>query len=251
LREERISALGQDANMFASLQALAILTLLGYSRVSGRLNLFVILCLLPLLAGSSFAMMQAGSRTAIVALSVGFMFLLFTPGRNALRFWNILVALAFVPLAVLAISHSDIQRLRLVQAIDGTQRGGRDEILHTAQDMFLEKPLIGWGPVAARHQLADRIRGSRRDPDLFDTHNLYTQTLVGTGLLGTSLLSAVLLVWIRAAWRSRKGVHGSVPLALTMAVLAANMGFYWWDYKVVWLVMSYALAAEKDEGTPS
>jgi O-antigen ligase len=109
--------------------------------------------------------------------------------------------------------------------------------------MFLEKPTLGWGPVANTYELAARI--GERDRPLRAAHNIVLELLTATGIIGT--IPFLLGGWlgIRAAWRSRRGPHGVLPLALFCSVLISNMSGDWIAAKLIWVVLAYALASER------
>jgi O-antigen ligase len=114
----------------------------------------------------------------------------------------------------------------------------RDKIMPRAWDMFLEKPLLGWGPVSNLVEL-----GSREGMPSRDTHNVYLWVLTETGLLGAIPFFAGLWLSLRAAWRARFGSEGTLPMAMLVCLLIINMGITWHNRKIFWLTMAYVLAS--------
>jgi len=50
-----------------------------------------------------------------------------------------------------------------------------------------------------------------------------------------------LCLW--GAWQARRGLHGSLPVAMVVALLAANMSSNYIAFKLHWLVMAFGAAA--------
>jgi O-antigen ligase len=109
--------------------------------------------------------------------------------------------------------------------------------------MFLEKPVLGWGPVANTYELALRI-GERERP-LRAAHNAVLELVTATGVVGAIPFLVGAWLCARAAWRSRRGPHGVLPLALFGSVLISNMSGDWIAAKLIWIVLAYALASER------
>ena len=55
------------------------------------------------------------------------------------------------------------------------------------------------------------------------------------------LAGIALAVW--AAWRSRHGPRGVLPLAMIITVVLANMSGLWLHNKMHWFVMAFALSS--------
>jgi O-antigen ligase len=113
--------------------------------------------------------------------------------------------------------------------------------------MFLEKPMMGWGPISNTYELADRI-GERERPKRA-AHNLVLELLTAGGLV--MALPFLVGGWLSAlsAWRARTGEHGVLPLALFCSLFLSNMSGDWVASKLLWLVLAYALVSGK-WGTP-
>ena len=120
------------------------------------------------------------------------------------------VKTAFVVVAVIASSRSwasyqiDAVRERWERTYYEGEVAGRDVLMPVAWEMFLERPIIGWGPV--NHYWEMNIRTA--DPDGGDPHNLYLWLLKETGLLGCRAVFywtvALLAFGMEGAWqRSR------------------------------------------------
>jgi O-antigen ligase len=109
--------------------------------------------------------------------------------------------------------------------------------------MFLEKPALGWGPVTNTYELALRI-GERERP-LRAAHNVVLELVTATGIVGAIPFLVGAWLCARAAWRSRRGPHGVLPLALFCSVLISNMSGDWIAGKLIWVVLAYAFASER------
>jgi O-antigen ligase len=236
----RVTALFQDPNTVGSILSLGLLALLGiaYGRNSGdgKIGLLAWMAFGSLGAG----IILTGSRGAILSLIVGIMGLIARRGRSTVRIKTTFVAVFAISCLAWASYESDVVRSRWERALSQGGFSGREKILPEAWKMFIEKPLIGWGPVSNYVEL-----GRRFDSAAADTHNLYLWVLTETGLLGGIPFFAGLWLCLRAAWRARHGIEGSLPLVLITCVLMVNMSVTWLNRKQFWLVLAYAVASEQ------
>jgi|GEM_PF-2814686 len=71
----------------------------------------------------------------------------------------------------------------------------------TAAPLWLERPVMGWGPGAGEylHELADLPETYRSGGDHF--HNTLLDLLLWTGIVGTLLFLALLGAWAKPLWR--------------------------------------------------
>jgi len=131
-------------------------------------------------------------------------------------------------------------RKRWEQTFAEGSLANREKIFPMAWGMFLEKPFIGWGPVRHYYELGSRLGYDKKDP-----HNLYLWILTETGILGA--IPFFMGVWYccREAWRARASIHGVLPLALVLALLTVNMKGTWFNRKLFWIVLAYALVSSK------
>lgn len=105
--------------------------------------------------------------------------------------------------------------------------------------MFLERPILGWGPVAHYDEMNMRTG----DPDGGDPHNLYLWILKETGLSGgLPFLIGLWLAWL-SVWKARASTHGSLPLALFLLLVVNNMKGTYLFFKIFWFVIAYSLAS--------
>jgi O-antigen ligase len=118
---------------------------------------------------------------------------------------------------------------------------GREQLYPALWTMFLERPVLGWGPVTNTYELAERI-GERQRP-YRAAHNIVLELLTATGLVGT--LPFLIGGWLctRRAWRARRTIHGVLPLALLFSVFLSNMSGDWIASKLIWIVLAFAYAS--------
>jgi O-antigen ligase len=245
--EERISAFGDDPNTTAGVLSLGILALVGltYDRkkanLRGRLLAWVGI---GVLAG---VIVLTGSRGGLVAVMIGLL-ALFLSGRSRVPWLNAQlsgVRLKVGLIIVIAISlligisyYYEPARKRWERVFTEGSMSGRERIFPAALEMFLEKPLIGWGPTHHIYEL-----GSRTGRPFRDTHNLYLWILTETGLVGGIPFFVGLWYCLRGAWKARSGVHGALPLALLLSLLIMNLSLTWHNMKLFWIVLAYTLVS--------
>src|SRR5262249_4323972 len=148
--------------------ALGLLSLVGLAY--GQRNVATkirVLCWLtgPLLL---ISIVRTGSRGNLLALVLALFALVMKPHslRQNLKA-GLMVLLAFITLA-LASYQIEFIRERWERTYEEGDIAGRDEIYAAAWDMFLEKPVFGWGPVNHLYELGSRLGLTVRDP-----HNTY------------------------------------------------------------------------------
>jgi O-antigen ligase len=239
-RVERVTAFGFHPNNLARVLTVGLLALVGlaYGRARAALRPYVVV---PIFVVMGVALVQTGSRGALVALGVGLLMFVagggsvWTKVRNALAVLLVLGFLGWVAF------QSDIMRARFERTMEEGDLARREVIYPSAWEIFQERPLAGWGPVSSTFELGSRL--GHPEEDSKNPHNLILYTLVTTGLLGTIPLLVGIGYAARTAWRSRRGSQGVLPLALVATVLVANMSGLWLFNKLHWLVMAYALAS--------
>jgi O-antigen ligase len=245
---ERISALGQNANnaamiMAAGLVALIGLMLLSRHRTTPRLVLGGSLCTLLALA-----ILETGSRGGFIALLGGVLVFAVGAGSWQQRLRNGTIALLAVSLLAVAALNLPVMKNRLEDTFTTGSLAGREELYPALWSMFLEKPVMGWGPIANNYELAARV--GQRDRPSRAAHNLVLELITAGGLI--TALPFILGVWLsaRSAWRARAGEHGVLPLALFCSVFLSNMSGDWGASKLLWLVLAYCLASGHWHASP-
>ena len=239
---ERVSALGQNANSAAMILAAGLIALIGlaYGRRRGRARL-ILTGLLGALLG--FAVLETGSRGGLASLVGGVLVFALAADSLRARLRNAVIAALAIALLILGILHLPVIKNRLEDSMKTGNMAGREQLYPALWTMFLEKPTLGWGPVANTYELAARI-GERERP-LRAAHNIVLELLTATGIIGA--IPFLLGGWlcVRSAWRSRRGPQGVLPLALFCSVLISNMSGDWIAAKLIWVVLAYAFASEK------
>jgi len=240
---DRLNALGQNPNTTGATLALGLVALLGlaYGRQeSDTKNLF--LALVPFLLLGGF-MVMTGSRGAMLSFAIGIAFFVLKGGNIQTKIGLGLIAiLGGVALVMLAFQFSPQSLERIERSAMEGEIAGRDVIYIEAAGMVNEKPLIGWGPVRYRHELAKRVGyyAVARDP-----HNLILKLLLEVGILGAIpfFLGIGSCAW--AAWKARGGPEGSLPLSILVTLLMLNMSHTWDNRKIFWIILAYALVSAR------
>jgi O-antigen ligase len=237
--EGRQTLFEQGPNRIASIIGLGAVALIGlaYAKTGARQST-------KLLAWAGFlvaaaAITRTGSRGALLGLGMGLMTLLASQGSARSRMRNVLVVVLALAACIWITKTSDTAASRWEAALEGGNLAGRQRIFPAALRMFAEKPIQGWGPVTNYNEL-----GRRFGRPTLDTHNIFLWLLTEQGLLGTIPFCIGLAMCARAAWRSRRGSRGLLPLALFVAVLAVNQSGTYYVTKWFWFVMAYSLASE-------
>ncbi|MBA4159100.1 MAG: O-antigen ligase family protein [Gemmatimonadetes bacterium] len=237
---QRATVLGQNPNRTGRFLAGAALVLVGLSYGRARSILGPRWLAWPLLGLLALAMVQGGSRGAMLSLAIGMFTFTLAGGTLGTKIRNSLVATLVVGVLAWIAIQSPLMQKRFEQAESGNL-AGREEIFPTAFEMFRERPLVGWGPIRTYFELASRLpeHGSERR----DTHNLVLELLTSTGALGTTFCLTAVALCVLAAWRARRGPEGVLPLALMTLVLIGNMSGNFLVFKLYWIYQAYAVGS--------
>lgn len=242
--DARVTAFGQNANLAAMVLTAGLATVLGLQlSPDRRLPRFGLLTW-PIAAVLAVAVIQTGSRGGLLSAAAAiaaFGLTGRTPGqwlRNGLVGLGLLVTLGWGAM------QSDTMRHRFDRATGGYQSdlAGRERIYPAAFIMFVERPLLGWGPIENQHEIARRI--DQHALDYTDAHNLMLELVTSSGLLGALPFLIGLGLCVAAGWRARRGALGALPLALLGATLTGTLSGTWISAKILWLAFAIALAAE-------
>jgi O-antigen ligase len=240
---ERVSALGQNANSAAMILAAGLVALIGLQLVRRSRSWFrlIVIGAVALLIG--MALLETGSRGGLLALLGGMLVFAFAAQGWRVRLRNTAIAAIAITLLVLATLQLPVMRNRLQDSLRTGNMAGREQLYPALWTMFLEKPVLGWGPVENTYELALRI--GERERAHRASHNIILELLTATGLAGT--IPFLLAGWLsaREAWRARRSPHGVLPLALFTSVFIANMSGDWIASKLIWVTLAYVLASRR------
>jgi O-antigen ligase len=238
---ERVSALGQNANSAAMILAAGMVALIGlvYARRQRSLSALLVPAGLAGLIG--FAVLETGSRGGLLALLGGVLVFALAAESSRARLRNAGIAAVAIILLVLGTLQLPVMRNRWADSMRTGNLAGREQLYPALWTMFLEKPVLGWGPVTNRYELATRI-GERERPHRA-SHNILLELLTATGLVGALPFVLGGLLSVQQAWRGRRGALGVLPLALCGSVFISNMSGDWIASKLIWVVLAFAVAS--------
>jgi O-antigen ligase len=238
---ERVSALGQNANSAAMILAAGLVALIGLTYARRRRSWVSLLFAGGMAALLGIAILETGSRGGLLALVGGVLvFALAAPTPRA-RLRNIGIGFVAIALLVLGTLHLPMMRNRWEESMRSGNLAGREQLYPALWTMFLEKPVLGWGPVTNTYELATRI-GERERPHRA-SHNIVLELLTATGIVGALPFILGALLCVARAWRARHGIHGVLPLALCGSVAISNMSGDWIASKLIWVVLAFAVAS--------
>jgi O-antigen ligase len=249
---ERVSALGQNANSAAMILAAGLVALIGLVYGRGQQTRAGLLLTGGLGALLGFAVLETGSRGGLVALLGGVLVFALAAGTHRARIRNAFIALVAAALLIFGTLQLPVMKNRWKDSVTTGNMAGREQLYPALWGMFLERPVLGWGPVANTYELANRI--GERERRHRAAHNIVLELLTATGLVGT--LPFLVGGWLcaRSAWQGRHRLHGVLPLALLGSVFLSNMSGDWIASKLLWMVFAFAGASvhwgEALEATP-
>lgn len=262
---ERESALGNNPNNFGGMMCIGFICLLWLLCKAGEADRRVAMACMAVVGGVIAAVIvRTGSRGATLALVASILTFVFIR-INILTVIKRLVA-SLVLLAVMALLLPDDVIWSVADRWDRSLASGdlarREYIYPAAWDMFLERPLFGWGPFSNRAELGARMHtGGVSEPneptdELCDTHNLPLMIVTEAGIVGAAPFIAGFYLCYSAAWCARKGPYGFIALAVMNATFIWNLSSTYYDTKIFWLSLALALACgdrgvTRDDRSPS
>lgn len=235
----RVSGLAEDPNTVATVLALGFLAMLGIATGGQRRHPFFRAAAWVSLPGIGYVIIQTGSRGGALALGCGLLVFAFTERSAKAVACKALVMALILAFVFVSILSQEYVLQRWESTIHDGSLAGRDTIARESIGLILDKPLIGWGPVAADYAL-----GAACGTGIRGTHNLWLAVLLENGMLGSVFYAVAVGLCLRGAWRARRGTAGVLPLALVVTVLVANLSVRWDIYKLHWLVLAFGLAVE-------
>jgi O-antigen ligase len=238
---ERVSALGQNANSAAMILAAGMVALIGLTYARRHRSALGLLFSAAVAALLGIAILETGSRGGLLAVVGGVLVFALGAPRSRARLRNAGIAAVAIALLVLGTLHLPVMRNRWEESMRTGNLAGREQLYPALWTMFLEKPVLGWGPVSNTYELAARI-GERERPHRA-SHNILLELLTATGIVGALPFIVGGLLCIGQAWQARHGAYGVFPLALCGSVFISNMSGDWIASKLIWIVLALAVAS--------
>jgi O-antigen ligase len=233
----RMTSVGGDANGVASVLTVGLIILIGLAYGLRRSHWLSRRFLLLSLGVLGYAIIATGSRSAVVGLAAALMAFVLRRGGATAKFKIIGIIVVCVGLMAVLMLQSELNVERWSRTLSSGDMAARETIYPVLWQMFLEKPLIGWGPVNHWDELSRRM-GEPTDP-----HNLYLWILTEVGLFGGVPFFLALVLGLWAAWKARFGAHGILPLALFANLLIVNITGNYHAKKSFWIVFAYIAAS--------
>jgi len=239
---QRLSALGQNSNHAAMILGAGLIALVGLTYGRYNRGWWRRIVGAPLTVLLAVAVADTGSRGGILALALGTMAFMFQGGTLGNRIRNMAIAVFVIAGLAVAAYQSEVMRNRFEDTLETGTLTGRERFYPAVVGMIVDRPVFGWGPANNKYELGIRLdeRVRRRR----GTHNTILEVLSATGAAAAIpfLIGTWLCLW--AAWRAREGPDGTLPLALTVTVMASNMSGDWFVTPLYWFALSYAVAAQ-------
>lgn len=239
----RLSFGDYDPNEVAFFMATGTVILIGMFLEKSQHSSLGRVVLIGLACPQVFMLILSGSRTGLAAVVVGIgLFVIFLNKRQnkALAVTGGIVILCGV--VYLALTNPAIAT-RLQDTVDEGHTSGRGLIFAKAVEMFLEKPLWGWGPVESQFEL-----GRRTGRGICSPHNLYLRVLLQVGFLGGGIFLVGLALCVWCAWHGRGSPLGNIPFVLMSVILISNLSLDYLTRKLTWFVLAIAVAAPYIKG---
>jgi O-antigen ligase len=235
---ERMAAGDLGPNALGAMMAVAAVMLIGLlldNTARTRARAWLLACsTAPLL----LVLVATGSKGGLLSFVLGASLFLIPLAPSRRRFAAfVLGGFALIALGVM-VARNPVAVRRLTDTVETGAVAKRNVIYPRAFEMFLERPVLGWGPIGFIYELGSRMGESVRDP-----HNTLLWLLLETGIVGTFFFLAGFRLCVRAAWRSRAGPEGVLPLALLVATTVKNFTGTGLGGKTLWLILAIALAS--------
>jgi O-antigen ligase len=238
---ERLSAFGFHPNHLARLLSFGFVAIAGLAIDWKTATIRRPLVVLPLMAMLIVAVVSTGSRGGLLALAAALVTLLLSPGELRAKARMAAVAVALFLVLVGAAFASGGMRARIEKAVEQGSMTRRELIYPVAWQMFLERPLTGWGTLNNIYEIGGRLQ--HPDEESKDTHNLFLYVATATGFPGLLLFFWGLGLCLVSACRARGTPYGMLPFALFTCLMVATLSATWIQTKLFWIVLAYTLAS--------
>ena len=237
----RTTVFGFHPNNIARILALGMLGLIGlaYGYKRSYIQPRWVVWLGFVLIGT--AIVQTGSRGGLLALAAGIMVFALRAGNTSTKIRNAFIVLVGIGFLLIVTTQFEQTQSRIEDALEEGKMARRELIFPMAWELFLERPVLGWGITEAQYELGARL--AHPEEYTKNAHNLFLNTLITAGLLGGIPLFAAILLTIIGAWKARRGTRGILPLSMVTLVIVANMSGNWASNKMHWLVLAFALSS--------
>jgi len=241
-RMNRLALDGFNPNYIAYMLAVSIFLLAGFCLDIGLNKLWKNLLIIGLIIPQVMLIMYSGSRGGIIALILALCLYVLPSGCRISK--RKIVAIIGGIVFLLGIGFFALSDPMVATRIDTTVHANhkqpRDFIYENALDMVLERPFIGWGPVADERELGKRLGRFERNP-----HNIFLQVFLQLGIVGGLLFVMGLGLCVISAWVGRKNIFGLIPIGLLLICLVVNMVHDFLPKKATWFVLAISAAAPK------
>jgi O-antigen ligase len=170
------------------------------------LELYFMILFFLLLSG---LILISGERSAFFLYCLSFiLIIIFMKGYKKLR---IAVSVSSLIMVIIIISSFDLVKNRMVSDPLGTITKSiftpaHDSLIHTAYNMFLDKPIFGHGPKMFRVICKDEKYATGVTPCMTHPHNFYVQLLAETGIIGFSFLFSAFAYVLYCSYRQLKSM---------------------------------------------
>jgi putative inorganic carbon (hco3(-)) transporter len=189
-----------------------------------------------LLASLPIAIMATMTRAVWLSFAVSIAILIFRTHNQELRRICIAVSIVGTLGLLVAVSFDDQRRALIDRLHESGPLDFRQAVYAGGWEMFLERPLTGWGVNQMPSELARHVSGYK-ERELYP-HNTYLELLVEHGIVGLALYA-----WVM--WEMFRLGRSSVPRAEREGFLNSQfhclwpvlLGVYWVNAAVV--VMNY------------
>jgi O-antigen ligase len=235
----RLSAFGADPNIYSGILIIGALAAIGiaHERKDRIKRSWPLLWVVSLV--TAIAVVLSGSRGSTLGLGVGLATFLVGEDFWGRRLVKTVVLAAATMAALWVLSGDDVLMGRWGATMETGNTSGRDRIASEAIEMVKERPFVGWGPAATR-VLAVRLNYPLPERA---THNMALAMLTFCGALGALPYFYAYLAVLAAAWRSRGGLEGALPLAIFAAFFVTDMATGGLPSKLHFVFFAYLLAA--------
>jgi O-antigen ligase len=250
----RRTVFGQNADVLGANMALGLVVLMVLTfRPHARLWRWAVVGASAIAIVIAKSLVLVGSRGSILGVAAGVLAFATHTGNIRTFARNVTIALLAAAALTVLIYRSGSMVKRYQKTLETGSMSGRERIYPEAWDMFLRRPIFGWGPIDNNYELGRRTAAYKIGQHNADglsasptreTHNLALEVLTSMGVAGALLFASCLGLCTYAAWTARRGPRGTAPLTIMAAVLILSMNINWAASKQLWVVLAYASASK-------
>lgn len=239
---QRLSAFQEDPNIMGGHYAIGVL--LSYAYLTQIIHSKRIIQIIAsiFLVTCSIALIQTGSRGAILCLFIAMGIYTLSPQPNRKKFVIIGFLFILFTLFIVLIQSNPGFYYRFEQFFIYQDTANRQAIYQSSIRLARDELIFGYTPIRNSYYLGQLINKTSAD-----THNTFLWVLTANGLIGFLPFATGVFLILRNGFRHRYGKYNIVPFVLAMFVFLMGQTISFHTEKLFWLMLAYSSLEDRKQ----